>query len=179
MQAVSARDGRQQVAERLDAQPADAACAGDELSLVRQQDGLVDSAGARVDLLVQSGHDAPRVGPVPAVGAAAAPAGHLGGGAEAQHARLGDEVVVDPNNDLARVVGFRLDEQSLLGELVPFVDDVPEVGAAFTAGVVEALDDISAGALSELMQLVKLLIRIFGVYDDARLKGGQQACVFE
>ena len=58
-----------------------------------------------------------------------------------------------------------LDEEGLFGELVPVVDDVVQVGAAFAAEVGEALDGVGAGCFFEG---VEIRGRVFGVEDNIR-----------
>lgn len=112
---------------------ADALGRRDELALVREQH-LV-ARGRVGDARVQAREQARRVLEAEAVAARVAVA-DLARPPQVQHPRAHRvEVVADPGVELARVVHVGLQEQRVLGERVPVVQDVVEVCLAFAADV--------------------------------------------
>lgn len=119
----------------------------DELAFVREQH-LV--ARRRVgDARVQAREQVRRVLEAEAVAARIAVA-DLARPAQVQHPRAhGIEVVADPGVELARVVHIGLEEQRVLGERVPVVEDMVEVRLAFAADVRDQSHVVRARAHSD------------------------------
>lgn len=60
--------------------------------------------------------------------------------AEGEDAGLGGKVVVEPVDGLVDEMSVALDEEGVFGEIVPFVEDVVEVGIALSADIGDEFD---------------------------------------
>lgn len=67
------------------------------------------------------------------------------GKAEREDAGLGSVVVVEAVDGFIDEVGVALDEKGVFGEIVPFVEDVVEVGITLSADIGNEFDHSSTG----------------------------------